>query len=90
MHPTPIPGTRVIPSGPHLCTCTHRHDSPFPLRPVLQSPRNQKIDLLIQSEQVYGYNGGFYLARARASTRVGVRSWMDDLVRTLETNPSPI
>ena len=56
-------------------------------RPVLQSPRNQKIDLLIQSEQVYGYNGGFYLARARASTRVGVRAWMDDLVHTWETNP---
>ena len=56
-------------------------------RPVLHSPRHQKNDLLIQSEQVYGYNGGFYLARARTSTRVGVRYWMSDLVRTWETNP---
>ena len=56
-------------------------------RPVLQSPRHQKIDLLIQSEQVYGYNGGFYLARARTSTRVGVRAWMADLVHTWETDP---
>ena len=55
--------------------------------PVLQSPRHLKNDLLIQSEQVYGYNGGFYLARARASTIAGVKWWMADLVHTWETNP---
>ena len=56
-------------------------------RPVFDTPRYHDMDMLLQSEQVYGYNGGFYLARARPSVMAGVRHWMADLVHTWETRP---
>lgn len=54
-------------------------------RPVFATPEYRHSDMLLQSEQVYGYNGGFYLARARPSVRAGVTYWMNDLVHTWET-----
>tara|TARA_B110001452_G_scaffold215474_1_gene186651 strand:+ start:903 stop:1610 length:708 start_codon:yes stop_codon:yes gene_type:complete len=56
-------------------------------RPVFASPQYRDTDMLLQSEQVYGYNGGFYLARARPSVVAGVRAWMAELVHTWETRP---
>ena len=56
-------------------------------RPTLGAPSAHAVAMMLMSEQVYGYNGGFYLARARPSVTAGVRFWMDDLVRTWETNP---
>lgn len=56
-------------------------------RPVFDTPRYRDTDMLLQSEQVYGYNGGFYLARARPSVMAGVRHWMAELVHTWETRP---